>query len=181
MARGSGLAALTIDTLMIPDKCTNYIEPTSLASELLQEGTVAIDVRTAEERTDGYIAGSLHIPATEWDALKPTSSIMALHPTLEYATHLIFYCMYSRERGPRAATAATWAQPGLRVSILRGGFQQCMAQLWDGDCDRSILAGVQQDRWVPNGSQGLVWANDMLFSAAGSAVLEARLKEEDGK
>merc|ERR1719510_1950866 len=81
---------------------------------------------------------------------------------VENGTHLVFHCMYSRERGPRAAQAAKEAHPGLRVSILRGGFQQCVAQLLDGDTDaRGVFESLRLERWTKHSSQGLVWWPDV--------------------
>ena len=66
-----------------------------------------------------------------------------LHPSAQQliseasanGTKLIFHCMYSKERGPRAARAAVKACPKLQVAVLRGGFRQCMSQLWSDDDD----------------------------------------------
>jgi len=54
-----------------------------------------------------------------------------------------------------------------------------MAQLWhdgkgQGDAD-ILLTNVKPERWVLNGAQGLVWADDLLMSKGGPAAIAARL------
>ena len=55
----------------------------------------------------------------------------------------------------------------LSVAVLRGGFQQVMAQTWSDDPEvvasggNSLTAGVQREQWTPNGRQGLVWIPDL--------------------
>ena len=62
-ARGSGLAALKIELEL--DDALEFVEPEELA-QLLADGGIVVDVRTEEERADGFIAGSLHAPSEEW-------------------------------------------------------------------------------------------------------------------
>jgi len=117
-ARGSGLPALTINIDQLLPNCLPYVEPTSLC-EIMVPNTAVVDVRTAEERCDGYISGSLHIPADEWDDALERGALPQSHG-LTSATHIVFYCMYSRERGPRSAQAAAILAPELQISIVRG-------------------------------------------------------------
>ena len=73
-ARGSGLAALKIEIEL--DDALEFVEPEELA-QLLADGGIVVDVRTEEERADGFIAGSLHAPSEEWANevdLGPTAS-----------------------------------------------------------------------------------------------------------
>jgi len=50
--------------------------------------------------------------------------------------------------------------------VLRGGFQQCMAQLWPSSkllrSERpALFASVRPERWAEHGEQGLVWKGDL--------------------
>jgi hypothetical protein len=81
--------------------------------------------------------------------------------------------MYSRERAPQAAMAAASACPGLQIAILRGGFQQCMAQLWGVNSNGEFFEAVVPERWVKMDKQGLVWAPDADPSAHVAALLAA--------
>lgn len=177
-AIGSGFAALRID-VDVGSCSVGWLEPEELALRLAEDagrGTlVVVDVRTEAERADGRIAGSMHVPATAWDSLQEGGAAeeveggAAARALLESAIveELVFHCMYSRERGPRSAQHAAVALGGRkRVSVLRGGFQQCMARLWHGTgCDEAdgnaVLAGVKPERWVVHGQQGLVWLPDL--------------------
>ena len=173
-ARGSGLAALKIEIEL--DDALEFVEPEELA-QLLADGGIVVDVRTEEERADGFITGSLHAPSEEWANevdLGPTASA-----AVQRSGALVFHCMYSRERGPRAARVAARAiGDASRVLVLRGGFQQCMAKLWcdvdecaerarRGAEENALFEGVQRERWVPNGRQGLVWRGDLSEALSG--------------
>ena len=174
-ARGSGLAALKIELEL--DDPLEYVEPEELYQLLADGELTVVDVRTEEERADGCIAGSLHAPSEEWANerdLGPTASA-----AVQRSGALVFHCMYSRERGPRAARVAARAVGGAsRVLVLRGGFQQCMAKLWrdvgeraesaTGGAEENVLfEGVRRERWVPNGRQGLVWRGDLDEALSG--------------
>mmetsp|Transcript_36690 Transcript_36690/g.50098 ORF Transcript_36690/g.50098 Transcript_36690/m.50098 type:complete len:198 (+) Transcript_36690:46-639(+) len=175
-SKGSGLRALRLPAaaLEVPAPLPE-VEPCDLPAMLYGNGTtLVIDVRTADELADGHIAGCQHIPFDEWnllsaraeDLVDDSAAASLLRRALDASPpwHLIFHCMYSRERGPRAAEKARVVLgDAAEVSLLRGGFQQCMAQLWPADGD--VLASVREERWRPHGRQGLVWIPDIEADA----------------
>jgi rhodanese-related sulfurtransferase len=197
--RGSGLAALRLPSPQV----TEHVEPSQLQALLAQQErsgdaageVIVVDVRSSEERADGHIAGSVHVPSEQWslwhhewpDEGGPSqvvrkglgSDARALLDRVADSCSgaggdddgplLIFHCMYSRERAPRAAQNAADADPCVRVAVLRGGFQQMMAQLWVGGGasdggGSGLLVDVVPERWLPNGRQGLVYAPDLAMS-----------------
>eukprot|EP00930_Biecheleria_cincta_P072849 TRINITY_DN60192_c0_g1_i1.p1 TRINITY_DN60192_c0_g1~~TRINITY_DN60192_c0_g1_i1.p1 ORF type:complete len:130 (-),score=25.70 TRINITY_DN60192_c0_g1_i1:321-710(-) len=115
LSRGSGLAAL-----QLPEhagfSAVGRIEVDELP-ELLRSGAVIIDVRSSEERADGHIKNSRHIPFSDWEELEDSSEANAAARLLSSAadggaSHLVFHCMYSKERAPRAADFAASALEG---------------------------------------------------------------------
>ncbi|KAL1525005.1 hypothetical protein AB1Y20_019881 [Prymnesium parvum] len=161
---GSGLAALH---LPLEQPATHYIEPLEL-EQALRAGAALVDVRSARERADGHLSRSVHLPAREWAA--PAAAAAALEQLALLAgrppSTLILYGMYSRDRAVRCARAAAAAAAGTRVLVLRGGFQQCMAQLWPGSArvarpSAALFASVRAERWGELGRQGLVWLPDL--------------------
>jgi len=119
----------------------------------LQAGTptVVVDVRSAEERADGYLRGSLAIPFDQFLVDPP-----AVH---EAGTWVVFLCMYCAERGPRAAHAFHRAFPEAEVRILTGGF----SGLVDDPAAGAVLESLNPARWVPRcprGQQGMIWRPD---------------------
>ena len=103
--RGSGLAALLIP----PDEeGLTFVEPLELAALLATPGAaIVVDVRSEEERTDGYIAGSVHMPSELWNPWQFEPGASPVHTGLDSAalgliaeaasagTQLVFHCMYS--------------------------------------------------------------------------------------
>ena len=140
--------------------------PVSLPTELAA-GAVVVDLRSAEERADGYLTCSVAVPYGEWE--QAAAAIMSDAP------HIILHCMYSGQRAPNAADIALERDPSCTVSILEGGFQQCMAQLWGREGYEELFTGVRSDRWIEHGAQGLVWAPDVLTTDAAAEVLASKL------
>ncbi|CAK0847733.1 unnamed protein product [Prorocentrum cordatum] len=181
--RGSGLAALLLPELPdLPDP-VEFLDVVELAAAVA-DGAMIVDVRSEEERADGFLAGSFHVPfeprrkqqertaqgghdtpslgslaevvggRSPWlpcfvsppGAARPFCSRREhwdpddLHESAREVAELaagsgalcVFHCMYSRERGPRAAQVALELRPTLRAAVLRGGFQRALTQLWDG-------------------------------------------------
>lgn len=114
--------------------------------------TVVVDVRSAEERADGYLRGSLAIPFDTFLAADP--------PAVPHAdTWVVFLCMYCAERGPRAAHTFQRAFPEAEVRILHGGF----SGLVDDPAAGALLESLNPARWVPRcprGQQGMIWRPD---------------------
>mgnify|MGYP002631352688 CR=1 FL=1 len=166
---GSGLSALSLPDGALLD----HIEPIELPEALSTGTAIVIDVRSTTERRDGCLAGSLHIPAREWvtadeDCTRLLRSIQTgANARGSLAKHWIFHCMYSKERGPQCARAAAgMAGPGVHISVLRGGFQRCMAELWPSSkhlvtAHPQLFDSVHIERWVEHGRQGLVWRADL--------------------
>ena len=165
-SRGSGLAALSIPEPV----ALHHIEPRDLAAAVAA-GAIVVDVRSDEERADGYLDGSAHVPCEMWYPELQDEPRRLITQALSSSAKLIFHCMYSRERGPRAARKALDCAASLQVAILRGGFQQALTQLSDPARPSPLLKGVRADRWVSSGRHGLVWAADLhpLHPSAPSA------------
>lgn len=171
--RGSGLAALSLPRAALEGpKPLSLVEPLELQN-MYEIGAkfVIVDVRSVEERADGFLTGSIHAPFEEWFTLEPgeaafsggtlVSDLLLQWRSSPEPLHLIFHCMYSKERGPRAAEKAIlMLGESAKISLLEGGFQQCMTQLWP-QADK-LLESVCPEQWISNGKQGLVWKQDII-------------------
>ena len=134
----------------------------------LATGAILVDVRSDEERADGCVraAHSVHVPCPDGGLPANVSELLAGRGDL------IFTCMYSHERGPRAAREWARLNPGVTVRVLRGGFQKLMthlfteAQLRQGKAHAQdpLLERVNPSQWVQHGKQGLVWKPDLGFA-----------------
>ena len=150
--------------LDVPDgmQCLATIDPSELA-EALGAGATVVDVRAAEERADGFIAGSVHVPFDHFERDTLHESVReVLDAAAARSARIIVHCMYSRERAPMCARIAAAWRPALPIAVLRGGFQAAMAQLWDDAAPPALLSSVRRERWVAGPSrQGLTWAPDV--------------------
>eukprot|EP00933_Yihiella_yeosuensis_P032546 TRINITY_DN26150_c0_g1_i1.p1 TRINITY_DN26150_c0_g1~~TRINITY_DN26150_c0_g1_i1.p1 ORF type:complete len:307 (+),score=46.46 TRINITY_DN26150_c0_g1_i1:59-979(+) len=167
--RGSGIAALSLPETK---QETGVVESMDIPS-LLMDGAVVVDVRSQEERADGFIKGSVHIPYAEWEALSQgwegnsASRLLRSLAARSASTpvHLVFHCMYSKERAPRSLSYAQRvleesSPNSIRLSLLRGGFQKFMTHFWPHHQD--LLESVEPQQWIPYLTQGLVWRPDVL-------------------
>ena len=100
------------------------ITPTQLAALLrtptTPPSTSVIDVRDSDH-AGGHIAGSTHVPSAQLEA-----RVGALARALAGQRRVVFHCMFSRERGPRAAErflAEARGGEGQEVLVLEGGFE----------------------------------------------------------
>jgi rhodanese-related sulfurtransferase len=159
----------------------DFVDPLELAGLLADRAVTVVDVRSAKERADGYIAGSVHVPSERWERWHRAPGQSPVRQDLHSDAKdllttaaaedkvVLFHCMYSKERAPRVAQDAAEAEPNARIAVLRGGFQRLMAQFWrdgegepGGDTTTGLLfESVSCDQWVPNGRQGLVWKPDL--------------------
>jgi rhodanese-related sulfurtransferase len=157
--------ALSIDVSDLQQRETlATLEPDELVLAL-REPSVVVDVRSSGERADGTLRGSRHVPYERWVDDHDDARAL-LQRASEAGAHVIFFCMYSRERGPACARIAAARHPELRVFLVRGGFQQLMTQLWASDGEhaaelRTLFENVKPERWVRHGRQGLVWSSDL--------------------
>ncbi len=177
---------LALDHLPDGVQClaTDTVEPAELP-EAIRRGAIVIDVRSEAERADGRITGSLHVPFEQWsrDGLDASAADVVASAG---GRQLIFHCMYSRERGPTCARIAAASHPEASIALLRGGFQQVMAQLWNDSAPQSaLIEGVRRDRWVEGpGRVGLVWGPDaepLRYAGAALSALTARPDEIDSE
>eukprot|EP01063_Lacrimia_lanifica_P002158 TRINITY_DN11116_c0_g1_i1.p2 TRINITY_DN11116_c0_g1~~TRINITY_DN11116_c0_g1_i1.p2 ORF type:complete len:185 (+),score=59.24 TRINITY_DN11116_c0_g1_i1:38-592(+) len=153
-----------LDVESVKDVTPPFVDPADVEGAVAAGGVV-VDVRTDEERRDGCVAGSHHVPYALWEAAAEAGLQGALPAAvaevLDSTGEVVFHCMYSQERAPRCAVIARQLRPTLRVAILRGGFQRFLAKFWDGAAPPpACLVSVNPAQWVPNGNQGLVWATD---------------------
>ena len=146
-----------------------YINTVELESAFTADLKIlAIDVRSAEERGDGHLRKSVHIPYDDWVSMSDSASAM-LNRAVAEDKMLVFHCMYSRERAPACAKIAAAAQPQLQVAVLRGGFQQLMVDMFKDERLRTLFENLKPERWVDGGRQGPVWAPD---AAANNTVFQ---------
>lgn len=160
-----------LPSLSLPDgmQChaIDTIEPAELAQAItIGRNIIIIDVRCDEERADGRIAASVHVPFDCWRREELHElAIKLLDSAANQSALLVFHCMYSRERAPTCARVAAAWRPDVRVSLLHGGFQAMMATLWDDVSPPTCLEGVKRDQWVDGpGRQGLTWRSDIELS-----------------
>jgi len=135
-----------------------------------------IDVRSSD-REGGHIPGSLNIPSDEFEE-KISSLVNAVQSFQEgqkKPSHLIFHCMYSRERGPSCALtfvaafkeAYSDATPPT-VSVLKGGFNGWLNMLVEGGAidsslevkKASYIQSFDKSKWVKTDEQGLIYKTD---------------------
>lgn len=76
--------------------------------DVLEEGTLVLDVRTREEFDAGHVAGAHHLPVQE---LAQRLSELPLHRPI---------AVYCRSGGRSASAAALLKQAGYRVTDLGG-------------------------------------------------------------
>jgi hypothetical protein len=147
---------------------------------------VVVDVRSREERSGGFIAGSVHMPYMAHfseDAVIDGGVLeRAVAAALAGASGgaggaggagggggvlVVFHCMYSKERGPRAAKLAraflaeTFPGESVSVRILSGGFHKWLGLFNGKPSAAALLDGVVLSRWTPT-PEGLVWEDDVL-------------------
>ena len=94
---------------MLFTRAPKYVTPEDAAAALSEGKLMLVDVRNAEERTEGYVAGSLHIPLDE---------LPGRLGALPSGQPVAFVCR-SGARSSRAARAA--AKQGTQALNLRGG------------------------------------------------------------
>lgn len=128
-----------------------YMEQPTLVKALRQRRDViaVVDVRD-EDRLGGHIPGSLHCPEGRFDV----RSAAALADQLAGMRAVVFHCMESVMRGPRAACRFSQAiygtDPALapRVYVLRGGFDKWVRAF--GRCP-DLVEAVDDDVWFVEG------------------------------
>ncbi len=142
-----------------------FLKPSIVAQSLLEPAEKAkiaiIDVRDSDH-IGGNISGSQWVPADQLDARIPE-----LIRTLKDKERVVFHCMLSQQRGPRAALAYARAkqraeqkeakeaaeaggstvegQVKQEVCVLEGGFGSWQATFGE---DSRLTADYQPDIWV---------------------------------
>src|SRR6201996_6702432 len=135
--------------------------------EQLQNGTLVIDVREAEEWSTGHIPGAKHVPKSYLE-----SRIEGAAPDRDQ--HVILYC----QSGNRSAWAARTLIEDLgyeNVESMTGGFTLWKDRGYDVDQPRTLTA-EQRERYSrhlllpevgPEGQQKLLDARVLLLGAGG--------------
>ncbi|KAK5939836.1 Cdc25 phosphatase Ibp1 [Knufia obscura] len=150
-----------------------FIKPAELANSLRQQQTASevavIDVRD-NDHVGGHIKGSQWVPAHELDARMPE-----LLRTNKDKQRVVFHCMLSQQRGPKAALAYARAKAydvekqkkeagdqakeeaeldegeekqktgGQEICVLEGGFENW--QSFYGE-DKTLTEGYVSDLWA---------------------------------
>lgn len=97
-----------------------YIEPHELF-ELMQRSPSSVAVVDArdDDRTN-WIVGSISYPSLSWTE----KGWAELGARLEGVPIVVFHCMFSQVRGPKAAMrfASTFPNTQSQIRVLRGGF-----------------------------------------------------------
>lgn len=136
------------------------LQPNTLAPLLLdptvQPKVAVIDVRDSDH-IGGNIKGSIWVPVDQLDARLPE-----LLRTLKDKEKVVFHCMLSQQRGPKAALMYARAKeraegkndgsgesggaekPAQEVCVLEGGFGSWQA--WYGE-DPRLTADYKPDLW----------------------------------
>ncbi|KAJ4457176.1 putative Dual specificity phosphatase ibp1 [Paratrimastix pyriformis] len=104
-----------------------YLSPAELAAMLRDHPSdvTIVDVR-GNDYEGGHIPNSLNIPADQLagERLEALAAYVRARPHLR---HIVFHCLYSKQRGPKAA--AMWCRsqasglPHVQAHVLRGGFE----------------------------------------------------------
>jgi len=104
------------------------LEPEEVYHQLCTGNCLLVDVR-GEDRSCGWIAGSVHVPAVEQGEWVLGARLAELSNAWNSRHLVIFHCQYSCHRAPHCANAyQEHAPPGQRVGLLAGGFrgwEQC--------------------------------------------------------
>lgn len=145
----------------------SYIHPTDLSSQLLNP-TTASKVAVVDVRDNDYVGGhvkdSIHAPIDQLDARMPE-----LLRTLKDKDKVVFHCMLSQQRGPKAALAYARAKAnevakqgedkgeqaknddertrkfgGQEICVLEGGFGQWQSRYGD---DKKLTEGYVKELW----------------------------------
>ncbi len=135
-----------------------YLRPSDLAPLILdpeqQQKIAIVDVRDSDH-IGGNIKGSIWIPVNQLDARLPE-----LLRTLRDKEKVVFHCMLSQQRGPKAALAYARARqradakdatqddkqqkPRHEICVLEGGFGSWQAQYGD---DTRLTSDYVADLW----------------------------------
>ncbi|KAF8606880.1 Rhodanese-like protein [Ceratobasidium sp. AG-I] len=129
-----------------------YISPTELA-ELMKSGKqpmkdyVVVDVRD-DDFLGGNILGCVRAPSSNYH-----TTVDGLVAKTKDVPKMIFHCMLSQQRGPKAArvyaeTAKNKLQPGetfnQEIYVLRGGFSDFQQQFRD---DPELVEKFRKEVW----------------------------------
>jgi Cdc25 family phosphatase len=114
----------------------DYMDPAEVLAliEAKKQTVVIVDVRD-EDRSEGFIRGSEHIASATMTEVQ----LGQLHDRVQAGSMLVFHCMFSQVRGPKAArrfsevvaarAAASGVAEKVQVRIMRGGFMGWKAQV----------------------------------------------------
>lgn len=141
-----------------------FLKPQQLKTDLASTDTkvAVVDVRD-EDHIGGHIRGSQWVPSAQLEARIP--ELLRLNADKD---KVIFHCMHSQQRGPRAAltyararardtekqtrsgttktSASSDSLGGQRVCVLEGGFGSWQQAYGD---DASVTEAYQKDLWEP--------------------------------
>ena len=113
-----------------------YVDPHEVTTKASAGEWVVVDVRD-EDRSVGWVPGSVHVPSESLSARVMENFLLQYtKPPHVLPNAFVFHCMYSKQRGPRAAQLCVAALSALqnrgllqsvsctpRVLIMRGGYQ----------------------------------------------------------
>lgn len=103
-------------------KGVEHISPAAVLEQYQRGGCVLVDVRSAD-RASGKIPFATHVPAIDMQAPFP-ARIPELVRKFRAEKLIVFFCQYSRHRGPYCANLYRGsADPEQRVAVLDGGFR----------------------------------------------------------
>ena len=113
-----------------------FVEPSEVDALVKRGDWVVVDVRD-EDRSVGWVPGSVHLPSESLTAAAMESFIACYaQPPRVMPNGFVFHCMYSKQRGPRAAQLCLAALASMQqrkaiphtmqppsVYVMKGGFQ----------------------------------------------------------
>ena len=123
-----------------------FISAKDLAARLGR--VLVVDVRSYDKR-GGRIRGARSVPIHSFNASAVVDEALA-----EGVEAVVFHCMFSQERGPKAARYCAQEVErrggGVDVLVLEGGFQGWIREFLGNVAEGDMFEGLDKDYWLEN-------------------------------
>ncbi|KAG2374610.1 hypothetical protein C9374_010629 [Naegleria lovaniensis] len=90
--------------ITVPEPSFKKIDVQTFASMIGKESVLIIDVRD-EDYEGGHVKGSLHLDFSNFEQVHLPTLIKTCKEKSSSLDTIVFYCMYSEQRGPQCATS----------------------------------------------------------------------------